>query len=107
VQDGEKIEVLSKQETAAAQVPARPGATTAPVYPEKRPFTGKVSINTASAAALQQLSGIGPGYAQRIIDYRARLRREEGRGFASIEELMNVPGIGPKRFSEIRDHVTL
>jgi comEA protein len=63
--------------------------------------SGKINLNTASLAELDQLTGIGPAYAQRIIDYR-----EANAGFGSVEEIMNVKGIGSKTFEKIRDQIT-
>lgn len=63
--------------------------------------SGKININRASAAELDQhLSGIGPTLAQRIVDYR-----EKNGPFRTIEDLRNVSGIGDKRFAEIKDQV--
>jgi competence protein ComEA len=53
-----------------------------------------VNINAASAAELEALPGIGPAFAQRIVDYRA----EHG-PFAGIEDIMEVKGIGPATFA--------
>ncbi len=63
---------------------------------------GLVSLNGASAADLETLPGIGPTLAQRIIDWR-----DTNGQFSSIEELMEVSGIGPATFAELRDRVTL
>lgn len=63
---------------------------------------GKINLNTASLAELDTLSGIGPAYAQRIIDYR-----ETQGGFDAVEEIMNVKGIGEKTFEKIRDYITV
>jgi competence protein ComEA len=63
----------------------------------------RVNINTASAGTLDEcLSGIGPAYAQNIIDYR-----EAHGGFKSIEEIQEVRGIGPKTFEKIKDQITV
>lgn len=63
---------------------------------------GKININLASQAELEQLPGIGPGLAKRIIDYR-----QSHGGFKTIEEIMAVPGIGPRLFSQIKDQIAL
>ncbi len=63
---------------------------------------GKVNINTASAAELETLSGIGPVKAQAIIDYR-----NENGLFRTIDDLINVRGIGPKTLEAIRDQITV
>jgi competence protein ComEA len=57
-----------------------------------------VDINTADAAALEALPGIGPSIAQAIVEWRAANGQ-----FASVDELEDVPGIGPATLAEIRD----
>ena len=61
-----------------------------------------ININTASAAEMEALPGIGPTLAQRIIEYR-----EDHGPFAAIEDVMNVHGVGEGLFSEIRDLITV
>jgi competence protein ComEA len=63
---------------------------------------GKININLATAEELTNLPGIGPSYAQRIVDYR-----EEHGPFKTIEDLLNVRGIGDRTFDKIRDRVTV
>ena len=62
----------------------------------------KVNINQASVEELSQLKGIGLEYGQRIVQYR-----EEHGAFMKAEDIMNVSGIGPKTFEEIKDRITL
>lgn len=61
-----------------------------------------ININTADAAALDKLKGIGPAMAQRIIDYR-----EENGSFQSIEDLQKVKGIGKAKFAKLKDQITI
>ena len=58
-----------------------------------------VRINSAGVSELQQLPGIGPALAQRIVDTRSRGR------FASVEDLLRVPGIGKAKLAKLRDYV--
>ncbi|PRX20608.1 competence protein ComEA [Orenia metallireducens] len=62
--------------------------------------TNKVNINTASKERLEQLKGVGPSTAEKIIEYR----KQQG-GFSSVEELTNVPGIGPKTLEKLKSQI--
>jgi competence protein ComEA len=64
--------------------------------------SGKININYAGIEELDQLKGVGPSLAKKIIDYR----KAKGR-FKTIEELNNVPGIGDKKLQDIRQNITL
>ena len=61
-----------------------------------------VNINTAGAAELQTLPGIGKATAEQIVQYRL----ENGR-FSSTEELVRVKGVGPKTLEKIRALITI
>ena len=63
---------------------------------------GMVNINTANESALDSLPGIGPTYAQRIIEYRVA-----NGGFKTVEEIKNVKGIGDKTFEKFKDKITV
>ena len=63
--------------------------------------TGPVSLSSATLEELDQLPGVGPVTAQKIVDYRT----EHG-PFASVDELDAVPGIGPTRIEQLRELVT-
>lgn len=62
---------------------------------------GKININTADRNTLMTLPGIGEALAQRIIDYRTA-----NGAFHKISDIMNVSGIGEKRYDAIKDLIT-
>jgi len=64
--------------------------------------SGLININTADAATLQLLPGIGPAIAERIVAHR-----ETHGAFRIIEEITDVSGIGEARFMDIRDQITV
>jgi competence protein ComEA len=62
----------------------------------------KINLNSASAEQLQSLPGIGPATAKNILDYRAKVGK-----FNKIEEIINVKGIGEKKFQKIKDRLVV
>jgi competence protein ComEA len=62
---------------------------------------GRVSLNAATVADLDELPGVGPVTAQKIVDYRLA----HG-GFRSVDDLDAIPGIGPARIEQLRELVT-
>ena len=68
---------------------------------EVAPVRVLVNINTASAEELESVSGIGPVLAQAILDYRA----EHG-DFQTLDELLEVRGIGSAKLDAMRDEIT-
>jgi competence protein ComEA len=89
-----------RQVLVPERVPASGGgadATAAGAAP-----AGPVNLNTATLEQLDTLDGVGPGIAQRILDYR-----EQHNGFARVAELGEVPGIGAKRLATLTPLVTV
>ncbi|MBQ9392789.1 MAG: helix-hairpin-helix domain-containing protein [Oscillospiraceae bacterium] len=76
------------------------------VQPQRSGAEGETAelldLNRADAAALERLPGVGPTLAARIVDYR----RAHG-AFASVEELLQVEGVGPATLEGLRPYVTV
>jgi competence protein ComEA len=89
LKDGEHVYVPRVGE--APTPPAEGGPTV---------VTGPVNINIATQTELETLPGIGPVLAGRIIEYR-----EANGPFGSIEDIQNVPGIGPSIFEDIKESI--
>ncbi|MGO2608525.1 MAG: helix-hairpin-helix domain-containing protein, partial [Brachybacterium tyrofermentans] len=98
--DGEQIHVPVPGEQTPT-VPA-PGGAEAGGGPDGVPGEGAdggtIDLNTASAAQLEELPGVGPSIAQRILEHR-----EKNGPFASVDGLLEVSGIGPATLEEIRE----
>ena len=91
VNDGEQIHVPRPGESPASPPPGPPVDATDPRHTP-------VDVNTADAATLESLPGIGPALAAKIIDWRG----QHG-PFATVDELEDVPGIGPSILDQISD----
>ena len=61
-----------------------------------------LNLNSATAADLEKLPGIGAAMATRIVDYR-----QKSGGFKKVEELMNIQGIGERNFLKLKPLVTV
>ena len=79
----------------AAQRAARPPAATVI-------STEAINLNSATAAQIASLPGIGPKTADLVVQYRAK-----NGPFKKIEEIMNVRGVGEKSFLKIKDRLTV
>ncbi len=102
LQNGEQVYVPQKGEESP---PPPPASVEAPATPQSALSTqpgSKLNINTATAAELEQLPGIGPVLAQRIVEYRTA-----NGPFESIEDVKKVSGIGEAKFEQIKDLITV
>lgn len=88
--DGMKVDVLARGAAASPTAAPAPGAP------------APVSLNSAGSAELETIPGVGPVTAAAILAYR-----DEAGPFTSIEQLMEVSGIGPATLESIRPYVTL
>ena len=93
--DGQQVVVPAR--SGAGGATAQLGASASGGAPQ-----APVSLNTATLEQLDTLEGIGPATAQKILDWRS----EHG-GFASIDDLKQISGIGPKRFEALKDEVRM
>jgi competence protein ComEA len=88
----------------AASIPSssQPTSSAGSTSKFKNPGDGVVNVNTADAAELQRLPGVGPSTAQKILEYRAQIGR-----FSLPDQMMDVKGIGPKKFERMRPFISL
>jgi competence protein ComEA len=95
ITDGTKVEVVRKGSEPSDEAVPTPGATLGAVG-------APVDLNSADQLALETIPGIGPVKAAAILQYRSEVG-----SFATVEELLEVTGIGPATLEAIRPYVTL
>lgn len=91
--DGAQILVPFRSDDSVATAPAPLSSSTS---------STTVSLNTADQAALETIPGIGPVTATAILEYRASIG-----SFESLEQLLDVTGIGPATLESMRPYITL
>jgi competence protein ComEA len=89
--DGQQVVVPSRADAAGANGPAEGAGASG---------SGPVHLNTASIEELDELPGVGPVTAQKIVDHR-----EKHGPFMSVDDLDAVPGIGAAKIEQLRDLV--
>jgi len=90
--DGQQVLVLEKVSAASAATAPSGSAATAAAAP--------IHLNSATAEQLDELPGVGPATAERIIEYRTT-----NGPFKTVDELDSVSGIGPAKLADLRDLV--
>lgn len=91
------------QSSSPSATPTASASESASSTPPERPADdGLVDINTADVAQLDAVNGIGPVIARRIVDYR----NANGR-FSSVDDLLDVPGIGMKTLDKMRGQLVV
>lgn len=104
----EALSAASAHDAEASGVPAHPksvkssGRSGHSADKLSDPSQGQVNLNTADATQLQHIPGIGPAMAERILTYR----RSAGR-FQSPDDLLQVSGIGDKKFQKMRPYLSV
>src|SRR5271155_4893366 len=72
------------------------------VFAKKKPPAAPIDLNTATSEQLQQVPGIGPSTADKIL----QMRKSYG-AFKSVDDLLAVRGIGPKRLDKMRKYLVV
>lgn len=99
VEDGERIYILTKKELEELSIEEQiAGELGVDAIAQQQ----VVNLNTADVEELTTLPGIGESKAKLIIEYRTKVGK-----FKSIEELMNISGIGEAMFEKVKDKVTI
>jgi competence protein ComEA len=101
IADGQQV-IVPRRASAGAAAGGVPTAASAGGAPAGGATAAPVNLNTATAEQLDTLDGVGPATAEKILDWR----RQHG-GFRTVEDLAQVPGIGPKRLAALRGKVQL
>ncbi len=100
--DGAQVTVGAPAPAPAApvEVPTGPTGAGAGATPQVETPSAVVDLNRASVTELQELPRVGPATAQKIVDYRTAHGN-----FTSVEQLLDVPGIGERTLANMRDRV--
>lgn len=100
LEDGQQLVIPYKEGSVPTETVDLPSSVTATPAPNSD--VNLININTATLEELDTLPGIGLTTAQKIIDYRT-----VNGPFSAIEDIMNVSGIGPSTFENLKDLITV
>ena len=95
LKDGQQLRVPERKEGS-------PGSSSASGVGNTGSKDGQININTADEKALDELPGIGPAMARRIVEYR----ESEGQ-FQSIEDIKKIKGIGEAKFNKMKEKLCI
>ena len=99
LEDGQKLYIPNKNQKDIEYITIENGENI--IEETKTSSTGKkINLNKADEDNLQEIPGVGPSMAKKIILYR-----NENGNFKSIEELKNVSGIGDKKFDSMKEYI--
>jgi competence protein ComEA len=96
IADAQQIVVPRRAAGASGTAPAAAG----PAAEAGGSAGTPINLNTATAEQLDTLDGVGPATAQKILEYR-----QQHGGFRAVDDLAQIPGIGPKRLEALRARV--
>lgn len=102
LQDGVQVYVPTEDEATPPDAGTSSAAPASSTESGSASDGGQINVNTAGASRLEELPGIGPALAERIIAHR-----DANGPFASLDALANVKGIGEKTLEDLRPHITL
>lgn len=102
VADGERIYIPTQEEAEGAPEEVGAAGSWSAEPAGAASADGTIDVNRATATELEELPGVGPATAQKIID-----DREANGPFTKPEDLMRVPGIGAKKFEAMREQVSV
>lgn len=100
LEDGQQLDIPYQEGSAPTETVNLPSSETATPAPNSG--VDLININTATLEELDTLPGIGLTTAQKVIDYRT-----VNGPFSTIEDIMNVSGIGPSTFEGLKDLITV
>jgi competence protein ComEA len=99
IQDAEKIYVPKIGEKPAQETPSTSGSSDSASSSGSN-TSNKINLNSATTQELQNIPGVGPATAQKILDYK-----QSSGSFKSVDDLLNVAGIGEKTLEKIKPYV--
>ncbi len=101
VKDGMQVHIPGRPlDSSAAATPAYPATPAAQSAAKNSPTESKININTATAAELDKLPGVGPAMAGRIVEYR-----NANGPFKEGADLKNVKGLGEAKYEKLKDKI--